>query len=74
MTYDRQLMLGAGFGRGGLNSIGVGSMPRPVLNKPSSYYLNIQYFDKEGETKEYKLSLNCMRTFASLTLLYSRIA
>lgn len=66
MTYDRQLMLGAGFGRGGLNSIGVGSMPRPVLNKPSSYYLNIQYFDKEGETKEYKLSLNCMRTYAIL--------
>ena len=46
MTCDRQLMLGAGFGRGGLNSIGVGSMPRPVLNKPTSYYLNIQYFEK----------------------------
>lgn len=66
MTYDRHLMLGAGFDRGGLNSIGVGSMPRPVLNKPTSYYLNIQYFDKDGNTKEYKLSLNCMRTYTIL--------
>ena len=63
MTYDRQLMLGAGFGRGGINSIGVGSMPKPVLNKPNTYYLTLSYFDKEGKTKEYKMSLNCLRTY-----------
>lgn len=63
MTYDRQLILGAGFGRGGINSIGVGSMPKPVLNKPTSYYLTLSYFDKEGKTKEYKMSFNCLRTY-----------
>lgn len=63
MTYDRQLILGAGFGRGGINSIGVGSMPKPVLNKPNNYYLTLSYFDKEGKTKEYKMSLNCLRTY-----------
>lgn len=63
MGYERQMMIGAGFGSDGINSIGVGSMPRAVLKKPSVYYLRVNYFDKEGNAKDYKMKLFCTRAY-----------
>ena len=63
MTYRSQSIFGVGIGPNGVNSIGVGSMPQPVLNQPSLYYLSISYFDENGNVNEFKMSLHCSRLY-----------
>ncbi len=63
MGYNRQMVVGTGFGNGGINSIGVGSIATPTMKKPDYYYLCISYFNEKGDIKEFKLSINCHRVY-----------
>ena len=63
MDYENQLIFGAGFGSGGIKTIGVGNFPLPQINKPTTYYLSISYFDNCGVAQEYNLSFNCLRFY-----------
>ena len=63
MDYGRQTVFGVGLGAGGINSIGVGSIPQLKFSKPSNYTLTISYFDKNGKVNEFKLDVNCNRRY-----------
>lgn len=59
MSYKNKRVYGAGFGLDGIESVGVGSYVIPKLNKPSTYYLILSYFDSQATVHEFKLTLYC---------------
>lgn len=63
MTYERQLMPSIDFSSRGIESVGMASIPRPKLNKASSYTIHISYFDQAGSIADYKLDINCKRLY-----------
>ncbi len=47
----------------GLGTITVGAMAQTEAQRPMFYYLTVLYFDKDGNSCEYKLSLGCLRGY-----------
>lgn len=65
ISYENDSAFSA-FSGGVLGVIGIGKRVKPVLNKPLLYSLVISYFNKEGEVKEYNVSLFCNRRYIIL--------
>lgn len=63
MSYENQVIPGVGFGSSGIQSIGMASIPRPVLNKPKHYTIYISYIDEDGQLSNFQLSLHCGRIY-----------
>lgn len=59
--YEKTNVVGVGFGKN--PSFGFGSVPTTHTGLPSTYDLNISYFDDKGILKNYKISFNCSRVY-----------
>ena len=63
MSDRSQSVFGVGLGPGGINSVGIGSIPQPVLDGPSSYDFTISYFDENGKVNEFRMYFHCSRIY-----------
>ncbi len=66
MSYKKNVIPGIGFNQNGINSVSVTSIPVMQLNKPSSYFIIITYFDEKGTISDFKLTINCNRYYTYL--------
>lgn len=64
LTYDKEVVMGMGITAGGINSLGISTVPVAKLNRPMMYGLVISYFDFDGNVCQYKINLNCKRMYA----------
>lgn len=71
MEYSSGRVTGVGVGRGGVNSVMMGSMPKANILQPKHYELSIIYFTSNGETATYKLTFGCYRTYFAFNELAS---
>lgn len=61
--FAKASVVGVGIGGNKGPTIGVGSMPVGHTRPPSTYDCALSYFDENGNLKNYKMSISCMRKY-----------